>query len=72
MKVSMDGAPYLRKIDLRLYTAYPQLLQALENMFNLTIGKQIITHTTTFFGQKLIKLNFFKEKFYQKRLFAQN
>ncbi|KAF7837956.1 auxin-induced protein 22B-like [Senna tora] len=39
VKVSMDGAPYLRKIDLRVYTAYSQLLKALENMFNLTIGR---------------------------------
>nr|KYP74645.1 Auxin-induced protein IAA4 [Cajanus cajan] len=35
----MDGAPYLRKIDLRVYGAYTQLLKALENMFKLTIGE---------------------------------
>ncbi|KHN10102.1 Auxin-induced protein IAA4 [Glycine soja] len=29
----MDGAPYLRKIDLRVY------VQALETMFKLTIGE---------------------------------
>ncbi|KAI4317937.1 hypothetical protein L6164_025761 [Bauhinia variegata] len=39
VKVSMDGAPYLRKIDLRVYGGYPQLLKALENMFKLTIGE---------------------------------
>ncbi|XP_020238248.1 auxin-induced protein 22B [Cajanus cajan] len=39
VKVSMDGAPYLRKIDLRVYGAYTQLLKALENMFKLTIGE---------------------------------
>ncbi|KAL9431034.1 hypothetical protein AB3S75_026262 [Citrus x aurantiifolia] len=39
VKVSMDGAPYLRKIDLKVYTCYPELLNALENMFQLTIGK---------------------------------
>ncbi|KAK7268913.1 hypothetical protein RIF29_21622 [Crotalaria pallida] len=39
VKVSMDGAPYLRKIDLRVYGSYPQLLKALENMFKLTIGE---------------------------------
>lgn len=38
VKVSMDGAPYLRKIDLKLYTGYSQLLQALETMFKLSIG----------------------------------
>ncbi|GKU86442.1 hypothetical protein SLEP1_g966 [Rubroshorea leprosula] len=38
MKVSMDGAPYLRKIDLRVYNSYSELLNALENMFKLTIG----------------------------------
>ncbi|XP_027363508.1 auxin-induced protein 22B-like isoform X2 [Abrus precatorius] len=39
VKVSMDGAPYLRKIDLRVYGGYTQLLKALENMFKLTIGE---------------------------------
>lgn len=39
VKVSMDGAPYLRKIDLKVYKAYPELLKALENMFKLTIGE---------------------------------
>ncbi|KAI8003612.1 Auxin-induced protein 22B [Camellia lanceoleosa] len=38
VKVSMDGAPYLRKIDLKVYEGYPELLKALENMFKLTIG----------------------------------
>ena len=40
VKVSMDGAPYLRKIDLTVYTGYPELLQALEYMFKFTIGKK--------------------------------
>ncbi|KAF3964594.1 hypothetical protein ACB098_02G075400 [Castanea mollissima] len=39
VKVSMDGAPYLRKIDLRVYKGYPELLKALENMFKFTIGE---------------------------------
>jgi auxin-responsive protein IAA len=38
VKVSMDGAPYLRKIDLRIYKDYPELLKALENIFKFTIG----------------------------------
>ncbi|OMP08827.1 AUX/IAA protein [Corchorus olitorius] len=38
VKVSVDGAPYLRKIDLKVYRSYPQLLKGLENMFKLTIG----------------------------------
>ncbi|KAI3459452.1 hypothetical protein Pfo_016115 [Paulownia fortunei] len=38
VKVSMDGAPYLRKIDLKVYNGYPELLKALESMFKLTIG----------------------------------
>lgn len=33
LKVSMDGAPYLRKIDLKIYKGYPELLKALEEMF---------------------------------------
>lgn len=39
VKVSMDGAPYLRKIDLRVYKGYPELLKAMENMFKFTIGE---------------------------------
>ncbi|MCD7466494.1 Auxin-induced protein 22D [Datura stramonium] len=38
LKVSMDGAPYLRKIDLKVYKSYPELLKALQNMFKCTIG----------------------------------
>ncbi|KAL7220279.1 hypothetical protein ACSBR2_013196 [Camellia fascicularis] len=38
VKVSMDGAPYLRKIDLKVYKAYSDLLKALEDMFKFTIG----------------------------------
>ncbi|KAL4393571.1 hypothetical protein HN51_021506 [Arachis hypogaea] len=39
VKVSMAGAPYLRKIDLNFYNTYQQLLLALENMFNCTFGE---------------------------------
>ncbi|CAN0920387.1 Auxin-responsive protein IAA16 [Linum grandiflorum] len=40
VKVSMDGAPYLRKVDLKLYHSYPQLSEALAKMFSsfTTIG----------------------------------
>jgi auxin-responsive protein IAA len=33
-KVSMDGAPYLRKIDLKTYKNYKDLSTALEKMFS--------------------------------------
>ncbi|KAL1308717.1 hypothetical protein HN51_050700 [Arachis hypogaea] len=40
VKVSMDGAPYLRKVDLKNYSAYPELSSALEKMFScFTIGQ---------------------------------
>ncbi|KAG5051777.1 hypothetical protein AAZX31_02G136300 [Glycine max] len=39
VKVSMEGAPYLRKIDLKVYKSYPELLKALENMFKCTFGQ---------------------------------
>lgn len=40
VKVSMDGAPYLRKVDLRNYSAYKGLSSALEKMFScFTIGE---------------------------------
>lgn len=33
VKVSMDGAPYLRKVDLKMYKSYEELSDALGNMF---------------------------------------
>ncbi|XP_044470189.1 auxin-responsive protein IAA9-like isoform X2 [Mangifera indica] len=40
VKVSMDGAPYLRKVDLRTYSSYGELSSALEKMFScFTIGQ---------------------------------
>ncbi|KAL2535725.1 Auxin-responsive protein IAA16 [Forsythia ovata] len=39
VKVSMDGAPYLRKVDLKMYTSYQELFDALGKMFSsFTIG----------------------------------
>ncbi|KAJ8460132.1 hypothetical protein OPV22_033058 [Ensete ventricosum] len=34
VKVSMDGAPYLRKVDLKLYRSYQELSMALQKMFS--------------------------------------
>ncbi|KAA8540389.1 hypothetical protein F0562_024692 [Nyssa sinensis] len=40
VKVSMDGAPYLRKVDLNTYHNYMELSSALEKMFScFTIGQ---------------------------------
>ncbi|CAB4288433.1 unnamed protein product [Prunus armeniaca] len=40
VKVSMDGAPYLRKVDLKTYGSYVELSLALEKMFScFTIGQ---------------------------------
>ncbi|KAL9233233.1 hypothetical protein vseg_008257 [Gypsophila vaccaria] len=41
VKVSMDGAPYLRKIDMKLYTSYGHLLKALQHMFKIHVGEYI-------------------------------
>ena len=39
VKVSVDGAPYLRKVDLKLYKSYQELSTALSKMFSsFTIG----------------------------------
>ncbi|XP_042058253.1 auxin-responsive protein IAA7-like [Salvia splendens] len=39
VKVSMDGAPYLRKVDLKMYKGYKQLSDALAKMFSsFTMG----------------------------------
>ncbi|XP_068669852.1 auxin-induced protein AUX28-like [Aristolochia californica] len=41
VKVSMDGAPYLRKVDLKMYKSYHELSNALEKMFSsFTMGSQ--------------------------------
>ncbi|GMN25502.1 hypothetical protein TIFTF001_000967 [Ficus carica] len=39
VKVSMDGAPYLRKMDLKVYKGYAELLKALEDMFKVKVGE---------------------------------
>lgn len=45
VKVAVDGAPYLRKIDLEIYNSYQELLAAFEDMFTcLTICKHLISH----------------------------
>lgn len=45
VKVSMDGAPYLRKVDLKMYKSYQELSDALAKMFSsFTMGK----HTCSF------------------------
>ncbi|KAI4337565.1 hypothetical protein L6164_015963 [Bauhinia variegata] len=49
IKVSMDGAPYLRKVDLRNYFVYPELSSALEKMFScftIVISGQCGSHGT--------------------------
>ncbi|KAJ0591538.1 putative transcription factor interactor and regulator AUX-IAA family [Helianthus annuus] len=44
VKVSMDGAPYLRKVDLKIYSSYLDLSLALEKMFGSFILGQYGTH----------------------------
>ncbi|KAJ6826448.1 putative auxin-responsive protein IAA31 [Iris pallida] len=45
VKVSMDGAPYLRKLHLKVYKGYKDLRVALEDMFNcFSIGEYVITY----------------------------
>ncbi|KAL8161175.1 hypothetical protein V2J09_012664 [Rumex salicifolius] len=41
VKVNMDGAPFLRKIDLKAYTSYVELVEALEAMFEVKIGQYL-------------------------------
>jgi auxin-responsive protein IAA len=44
VKVSLDGAPYLRKVDLRMYKSYQDLSKALDTMFRsfAIIGKYVL------------------------------
>lgn len=42
VKVCMDGAPYLRKVDLKMYKSYQELSDALAKMFSsFTMGESI-------------------------------
>lgn len=52
VKVSMDGAPYLRKVDLKNYNSYKDLSVALENMFScFTIGNSFVKPSLTCFTE---------------------
>lgn len=43
VKVCMDGAPYLRKVDLKMYKSYQELSDALAKMFSsFTMGKFLL------------------------------
>lgn len=45
VKVCMDGAPYLRKVDLKMYKSYQELSDALAKMFSsFTMGIINILH----------------------------
>lgn len=62
VKVCMDGAPYLRKVDLKMYKSYQELSNSLAKMFSsFTMGKfenilfnQINSSTTNPKHKKLI------------------
>ncbi|RZS10020.1 hypothetical protein BHM03_00041158 [Ensete ventricosum] len=41
VKVSMDGAPYLRKVDLRIYNGYKELRNALDDMMFISSCKRL-------------------------------
>ncbi|KAF3454318.1 hypothetical protein FNV43_RR04765 [Rhamnella rubrinervis] len=38
VKISMDGAPYLRKMDVKVYKGYSELLRSMEDMFKIKVG----------------------------------
>jgi len=55
VKVSMDGAPYLRKVDLKMYKTYQELSDALGKMFSsFTIGTMKFTSPLTYIEAVLI------------------
>jgi hypothetical protein len=44
VKVSMDGTPYLRKVDVAAYGDYLELVEALNDMFYCsTIGELLVS-----------------------------
>ena len=58
VKVSMAGAPYLRKIDLKVYNSYPELLAALQSLFTCTFGKNHQQINNNLFSFLLICVSF--------------
>ncbi|MBA0643716.1 hypothetical protein Goklo_027980 [Gossypium klotzschianum] len=53
VKVSMDGAPYLRKVDLKTYKTYKEISSALEKMFTcFTLGIQSLACTYIYFNTR--------------------
>ncbi|KAJ3669877.1 hypothetical protein LUZ60_010201 [Juncus effusus] len=44
VKVSMDGAPYLRKVDLKMYKGYKELSKALDKMFGSFNTEFVLTY----------------------------
>ena len=61
VKVSMDGAPYLRKVDLRSYSTYKELSSALEKMFScFTLGEFLLFSCCVFVALpvKITSMNF--------------
>ncbi|CAA6658987.1 unnamed protein product [Spirodela intermedia] len=57
VKVSMDGAPYLRKVDLKTYRNYKELSAALETMFSSFTGGNCGSHVRDFLNEgKLMDL----------------
>ncbi|XP_030456717.1 auxin-responsive protein IAA14-like [Syzygium oleosum] len=56
VKVSMDGAPYLRKVDLKNYSSYKQLSDALGKMFSsFTMGSYGAQGMTDFMNESKLK-----------------
>ncbi|EPS72871.1 hypothetical protein M569_01882 [Genlisea aurea] len=50
VKVAVDGAPYLRKVDLQLYTGYQHLLAALEQMFSCLTICNVVNEKKSIWG----------------------
>jgi auxin-responsive protein IAA len=50
VKVSMDGAPYLRKVDLKMYRGYKELKNALCKMFGSFGTGTIFESANSLFG----------------------
>ncbi|RZR77755.1 hypothetical protein BHM03_00002927 [Ensete ventricosum] len=56
VKVSMDGAPYLRKVDLKTYNNYNDFSVALEKMFSgFTIGELCCSSPLWFLSRKVLR-----------------
>lgn len=72
VKVSMDGAPYLRKVDLKMYTSYQELADALAKMFSsFTMGTYMLVQYSLLYNLPYLCRTFYCIYLFKQKDFIQ-